>query len=173
MQSICIVLETDCKRNYYSAKEAAMAKKPEESTRSAWPLFVTSHAAVVARIESELAAAGLPELAWYDVLWAIERAPLQRVRLHELADELVFSRSNLTRLVDRIEDAGLVKRARAEDDRRGYYAVITPAGLMLRKKMWPIYSKAIETYFDGHLTRAENTTIRTVLRRVLDAARRS
>lgn len=139
--------------------------------RSAWPLFVTTHAAVVGRIEETLAAAGLPELAWYDVLWAIERAPEQRIRLHELADELVFSRSNLTRLVDRIEEAGLVRRERAQDDRRGYYAVITPAGLALRRKMWPVYSKAIETRFDGHLTQAENATLRTALRRVLDAAR--
>lgn len=150
-----------------------MAKKQAETMRSAWPLFVTSHAAVVARIEQDLAAAGLPELAWYDVLWAIERTADRKVRLHELADELVFSRSNLTRLVDRIEDAGLVKRERAEDDRRGYYAVITPAGRALRKKMWPVYSRAIETYFDGHLTQAENAALRSALRRVLDAARKA
>ncbi|HJQ62139.1 MAG TPA: MarR family transcriptional regulator [Burkholderiales bacterium] len=148
-----------------------MAKNPPETIRSAWPLFVTTHAAVVARIEAALAGAGLPELAWYDVLWAIERSPEQKLRLHELARELVFSRSNLTRLVDRIEEARLVKRERAEDDRRGYYAVITAAGVGLRKKMWPVYSKAIEAYFDRHLTQAENTTVRGVLRRVLDAAR--
>ncbi len=148
-----------------------MSKKQPETTRSAWPLFVTAHAALVERMEAELAAAGLPELAWYDVLWAIERAPGHKLRLHELAHELVFSRSNLTRLVDRIEEAGFVKRERAAADRRGYYAVITPAGLALRKKMWPVYAKAIDSYFDRHLTPAENGVLRTVLRRVLDAAR--
>jgi DNA-binding MarR family transcriptional regulator len=148
-----------------------MTKKQAETTRSAWPLYVTAHAALVERMEADLAAAGLPELAWYDVLWAIERTPGQKLRLHELAHELVFSRSNLTRLVDRIEDAGLVKRERADEDRRGYYAVITAAGLAMRKKMWPVYSKAIETHFDRHLTQAENATMRSVLRRVLDAAR--
>lgn len=148
-----------------------MPKKPPETTRSVWPLFVTAHAALVERMEAELSAADLPELAWYDVLWAIERAPDQKLRLHELAHELVFSRSNLTRLVDRIEEAGFVKRERAADDRRGYYAVITPAGLALRKKMWPVYAKAIETCFDRHLTQAENGVLRSVLRRVLDAAR--
>lgn len=148
-----------------------MAKRQQETTRSAWPLFVTTHAAVVARIEADLAAARLPELAWYDVLWAIERSPDRRVRLHELASELVFSRSNLTRLVDRIEEAGLVKRERAENDRRGYYAVATAAGLALRRRMWPVYSKAIEAYFDGHLTQSENAIVRGALRRVLDAAR--
>jgi DNA-binding MarR family transcriptional regulator len=148
-----------------------MAKKQTETMRSAWPLFVTAHAALIERMEAELAAAGLPELAWYDVLWAIERAPGQKLRLHELAHELVFSRSNLTRLVDRIEGAGLVARERAEDDRRGYYALITRAGLAMRKKMWPVYAKAIESYFDRHLTKAENATMRSVMRRVLDAAR--
>ena len=148
-----------------------MAKKQTETMRSAWPLFVTAHAALIERMEAELAAAGLPELAWYDVLWAIERAPGQKLRLHELAHELVFSRSNLTRLVDRIEGAGLVARERAEDDRRGYYALITRAGLAMRKKMWPVYAKAIESYFDRHLTQAENATMRSVMRRVLDAAR--
>jgi DNA-binding MarR family transcriptional regulator len=148
-----------------------MPKKPPETMRSAWPLFVTAYAALIERMEAELSAAGLPELAWYDVLWAIERAPGQKLRLHELAHELVFSRSNLTRLVDRIEVAGFVKRERAADDRRGYYAVIMPAGLTLRKKMWPVYAKAIENYFDRHLTQAENGVLRSVLRRVLDAAR--
>jgi DNA-binding MarR family transcriptional regulator len=148
-----------------------MAKKQTETMRSAWPLFVTAHAALIERMEAELEAAGLPELAWYDVLWAIERAPGQKLRLHELAHELVFSRSNLTRLVDRIEGAGLVARERAEDDRRGYYALITRAGLAMRKKMWPVYAKAIESYFDRHLTQAENATMRSVMRRVLDAAR--
>lgn len=139
--------------------------------RSAWPLFLTAHAELVGIIESELAAADLPELAWYDVLWALERAPAHRLRLHELAHQLVFSRSNLTRLADRIENAGLLKRERADDDRRGYYAVITAAGLAMRRKMWPVYSRGIAAHFDDHLTRAENDTLRSVLRRVLESAR--
>lgn len=148
-----------------------MKKNQAETIRSAWPLFLTAHAALVGIIEAELAAAGLPELVWYDVLWALERAPAQRLRLHELAHALVFSRSNLTRLADRIEDAGLLQRERADEDRRGYYAVITAQGLAMRRKMWPVYAKAIAAHFDRHLTRTEHETLRGVLRRVLDAAR--
>jgi DNA-binding MarR family transcriptional regulator len=146
-------------------------KNQAETMRSAWPLFLTTHAALVSIIEAELAAADLPELAWYDVLWALERAPSHRLRLHELAHQLAFSRSNLTRLADRIENAGLLKRERADDDRRGYYAVITAAGLALRRKMWPVYRKGIAVHFDDHLTRAENDALRSVLRRVLESAR--
>lgn len=149
-----------------------MYKNPSETMRSAWPVLLTAHAAVVDVIEGELAAAGLPALAWYDVLWALERAPERRLRLHELAHALVFSRSNLTRLIDRIEDAGLVKRARADADRRGYFAVVTAQGLAMRKKMWPTYAKAIETHFDRHLTGAQHDVLRSALRRVLEAARR-
>jgi len=149
---------------------SGMAKNTPETGRSAWPLFITVHARLVERMEEDLAAAGLPELAWYDVLWALERAD-GRLRLHELAHEVVLSRSNLTRLVDRLEDAGLLQRERAEEDRRGYFAVITPRGLSMRRKIWPVYSRAIEAHFDRHLTQSEQQTLRAAFRRVLDAAR--
>jgi DNA-binding MarR family transcriptional regulator len=147
-----------------------MAKNRPETARSAWPLLITAHARLIERMEEDLAAAGLPELAWYDVLWALERAD-GRLRLHELAREVVLSRSNLTRLVDRMEDAGLVRREPAEEDRRGYFAVITPRGLGMRRKMWPIYSRAIEAHFDRHLTQSEQQTLGAAFRRLLDAMR--
>jgi len=148
-----------------------MQKNPSQTGRSAWPVLLIAHAAVVEIIESELVAAGLPALAWYDVLWALERADGHRLRLHELAHELVFSRSNLTRLIDRIEADGLVKRARADADRRGYFAVITAQGLAMRKRIWPVYEKAIDTHFDRHLTPGQQDTLRAGLRLVLNAAR--
>lgn len=149
-----------------------MANKTPETTRSAWPLFITAYDRLVERMEAELAAAGLPELTWYDVLWTLERADGQRLRLHELANAVVLSRSNLTRLVDRLEEAGLLRRERAEEDRRGYFAAVTPQGLALRRKMWPVYSRAIETHFDRHLTGAEQAALRAAFKRVLEAARR-
>ena len=89
-----------------------------DGSSSVWPRFVTGYALVITRIEEWLKAAGLPELAWYDVLWALERAPRGRLRMHELADNTVISRSNLTRLVDRLEAALLVTRDRDCLDRR-------------------------------------------------------
>jgi DNA-binding MarR family transcriptional regulator len=134
-------------------------------------LLLTTHAVLVERIEERLAQADLPPLGWYDVLWALERSPGQRQRMSELAERVVLSRSNLTRLVDRLEDAGLVRRERSEEDRRGAYAVLTDAGKVLRRKMWPIYQAAIRELFEAHLSDEDAGALNAVLRRVLDAAR--
>ena len=54
--------------------------------------------------------AGCIALAWYDVLVGLVEAPERRLRMHELAERVVLSRSTLTRLVDRLEQAGLLQR---------------------------------------------------------------
>ena len=112
----------------------------------------------------------LPPLTWYDVLWGLEQAPEQRLRMSELADKVVLSRSNLTRLVDRLEEAGLVARERSAEDRRGAYAVLTEPGRDLRTRMWPPYQAAIRELFESRLSETEADLMATILRRLLDAA---
>lgn len=146
-----------------------MTKKDDNP--SAWPLLLTGHAVLTGMIERRLADAALPPLAWYDVLWALERAPQHRQRMHELADYVVLTRSNLTRLVDRLEAAGLLRRESDPEDKRGAYAVLEPAGLAMRKKMWTTYSAAIHELFDAHLSAAEQKAIGGALRKVISAAR--
>lgn len=146
-----------------------MTKSTETSRPSAWALFLTAHAVLVERIEARLAEAGLPPLSWYDVLWALERAEDRRLRMSELADMTVLSRSNLTRLVDRLESAGLVARERAEEDRRGAFAVVTSEGRAMRRKMWPVYSTAIKELFEDHIDSREAAQMGDTLRRILDA----
>lgn len=148
-----------------------MRKNVIKTGTSVWPLFLTAHAVLLSKIEARLSKAGLPPLIWYDVLWALERAPDYRLRMSELAEMTVLSRSNLTRLVDRLESAGLVERARAEADRRGAFAVVTRKGTEMRRKMWPIYSAAIKELFDNHIDKNEAAHMETVLQRVLTAAR--
>ena len=146
-----------------------MGKSLETTKGSVWALFLTAHAVLVEEIEVRLANAGLPPLAWYDVLWALERAGSRRLRMRELADMTVISRSNLTRLVDRLETAGLVERERAEDDRRGAFAVVTAEGRTMRRKMWPVYSAAIKELFEDHIAKREAAQMGDTLRRILDA----
>jgi DNA-binding MarR family transcriptional regulator len=129
------------------------------------------HAVLVEKIEARLAEAGLPPLSWYDVLWALERAEDRRLRMSELADMTVLSRSNLTRLVDRLESAGLVERERAADDRRGALAVVTAEGRAMRRKMWPVYSAGIKELFEDHIGSREAAQIGDMLRRILEAVR--
>jgi DNA-binding MarR family transcriptional regulator len=138
---------------------------------SAWPALLTARALVVDAIERRLAEVELPELAWYDVLWALERAPSGRLRMHELASQTVITRSNITRLVDRLETAGLVARERDGKDRRGAFALLTPGGRRMRGEMWKVYGKAIAQLFDGHLSEAEAATLRACLLRIIEAAR--
>lgn len=146
-------------------------RDPDKGAASVWPVFLTAHAVLVARVEAQLAAAGLPPLAWYDVLWALERAQGGRARLSELADRTVLSRSNMTRMIDRLEQAGLVVRERSDEDGRGAYAVLTPAGKAQRARMWPVYKSAISSLFEAHVKPAEARLMHTVLRRMLAAAR--
>ena len=138
---------------------------------SAWPALLTVRALIVDEVERRLTEAGLPELAWYDVLWALERAPAGRLRMHELASQTVITRSNITRLVDRLEAAGLVARERDGEDRRGAFALLTPAGRRMRGEMWKVYGRAIAELFDAHLSEEESATTRACLLRIIEATR--
>jgi DNA-binding MarR family transcriptional regulator len=85
----------------------------------------------------------------------------------ELADRLVVSRYNVTRLVDRLGDEGLVAREPAPDDARGAFAVLTPAGRAMRRKMWPVYGAAIDELFTRHLSAAERKAMEAAFAKVL------
>ena len=143
-----------------------MTEIPDTSTT--WSLFLKVHAVLLEKIEAALKQAGLPPLAWYDVLWALESAPEQRLRMHELASHMVLSRSNLTRLVDRLEEAGLARREASPDDGRGACAAISAKGLALRKKMWPVYQACIANLFNGHIPAGTRLMLQKALRSVLE-----
>jgi len=136
----------------------------------AWAVLLTAHATLLERIESALAAASLPPLSWYDVLWELEKAD-GRLRMIELARRVVLSKSNLSRLADRLEEAKLVERQDAADDRRGYDLVLTRAGRAMRRKMWPVYEAQIQQLFASHLSVEEARVIGEALGRTVKAAR--
>jgi DNA-binding MarR family transcriptional regulator len=147
-----------------------MPKDPDPKGH-AWAVLLTAQATLVEKIEAALAQAKLPPLGWYDVLWELEKADGGKLRMHELARRVVLSRSNLTRLADRLERAGLVAREDTPHDRRGYHCVITRAGLAMRKRMWPEYRAQIERLFSRHLTVEEARTVGSALARAVKAAR--
>ena len=137
---------------------------------SAWRALLNTHASVVGRVEEELAAADLPPLAWYDILWAVRRAPGRQVRMAELADGLTLSRGGVTKLVDRLESAGLLRRERAEDDGRGFYAALTPDGEKMLRRMWPVYARVLRATFVDALSDEEAGVIAEGLDRAKAAA---
>lgn len=124
-----------------------MAATPSPEHIRAWRLLIESQALVVERIEAALAEAELPPLAWYDVLWAVRETPGRRLRQSRLADAVVMSRSGLSRLVDRIEAAGLLRREASPSDRRGTEIVLTDEGRAMLRRMWAIYQDGIARGF--------------------------
>ena len=95
---------------------------------AAWRGLLETHSALVAELDAELERDhGLP-LTSYEVLMYLGDAPHGKLRMGELADRLLLSRSGITRLVDRLARQGLLERERCEDDGRGYYALLTPLG---------------------------------------------
>ncbi len=98
------------------------------SELASWRGFLRVHAALERDLDAELIAAhGLP-LSSYEVLLTVADAPEERMRMSEIADSVLLSRSGVTRLVDRLERDGLVERVPCEDDARGQYAVLTREG---------------------------------------------
>ena len=136
----------------------------------AWAVWLTAHATLLGRIGVALAEAKLPPLEWYDVLWELDKAEGGKLRMRELAQRIVLSRSNLTRLADRLEDAGLIERVDSPEDGRGYDCAITRAGRAMRKRMWPVYKSEIDSLFSRHITLDEARTIGVALARVVKAA---
>lgn len=140
-----------------------------EQHLAAWRAFLKAHATIINLIERDLAEAKRPPLSTYDVLIELYEASEHRLRMHELAERVVLSRSGLTRLVDRLEAEGLLIRDRCGTDRRGAFAVITEQGIEALKQTWPIYARGIAEYFAQWLTLEEAKLLELALSRILQA----
>ncbi len=139
----------------------------------AWARFVTAQAMLLERIEAAFAGAELPPLAWYDVLWILESAEHGRLRMADLARKAVVTRSNVTRLTDRMEKAGLVARADCPVDGRGTVCALTAKGRALRTRMWPVYKKQIDTLFGKHLAVREAESVAELFEKMIDSLKRN
>jgi DNA-binding MarR family transcriptional regulator len=146
-----------------------MPERPQDDGVAVWALFLRAHAAVVRRLDQELEeATGLP-LSWYDVLLELNAVPGRRLRMRDLGERVVLSRSRVSRVVDELAGKGLVVREPDPDDGRGAYAVLTAAGRTALRTSAPVYLSGVERHFAGHLTSAQRTAIQTALTNVLKA----
>ena len=139
--------------------------------RMAWRTLFEAHNLIMQRIDADLEAAGVGSLMDYDVLYCLYESPERRVRLAELADTVLISRSGLTRLVDRLEARGLLQRASCVRDRRGAYAVLTDEGVEELRRIWAVYGKGLADYFAPHASPEELATVQTVFKRIRDDLR--
>ena len=134
--------------------------------RDAWMAVCRTHAAVTGRLQEALTDAGLPPLGWYEVLSALADAPEQHLKMGDLAEALVISRGGLTKLVDRLVKAGLLKRTFCETDRRVSYAALCPAGTEMLAEMQPIVATEIDASFASSLSARQAGTLRESLAKV-------
>ncbi len=141
--------------------------KPDEAVVSAWTGLMRARERLLGLIEADLKTAGMPPLAWYDVLWELARSQSGRLRPYELEERTLLAQYNLSRLIDRLEKEGLVGREVFAQDGRGRWVVITDAGRQLRERMWTVYGKAIETHIGGKLAEGEARMIAGLLDRFL------
>ena len=135
---------------------------------SAWRDLVRSHAAVMGAIEKSLEERELPA-NWIEVLLRLSRAPEGGMRMQELAAQLIFSRSGATRLVDRMEDAGLIRRESCDTDRRGTFAVITDAGREAATRAYPDLVDAARHNFGDYVTVEDIADLRRICGKLLTA----
>ena len=140
---------------------------PLSSTElAAWRSFLRAHATVTRRLEAELVAEHDLPLASYDVLVQLSEAPSRALRMTELAERVLLSRSGLTRLVDRLERDGLVARRACPDDARGTLAVLTDAGLARLQAAWPTHLRGVSQHVTDKLSTEELATLEELLGRL-------
>ncbi len=135
----------------------------------AWRTFLQAHARVVRELERELQAEQGLALTDYDVLVQLSAVEGRRLRMSELADRLLLSRSGVTRLVDRLVSAGMVERVSCDDDRRGQWAALTDAGLRRLREASPTHLRGIAEHFLDRLSADELRSLQESLDRVISA----
>lgn len=144
-----------------------MLRNPSDSVVKAWARLIRAREALVAAVERDLKAAGLPPLAWYDVLLELSRAGDGRLRPFEIEKETLLAQYNLSRLLDRLETEGLIRREPCADDARGQWVVITDKGKALQARIWKVYARSIQRHVGERLDEKSAVTLAGLLGRLI------
>jgi len=139
-------------------------------TVDAWAQLLRASQRLLRHVERDLKDAGFPPLAWYDVLRELDAAEEKRLRQFEIEERAAMTQYNLSRLLDRLEAKGLVRREGCPNDRRGNFVIPTPEGHRLKAEMWPVYEQAISRHFGKAVTAAEARALAAVLRPLAERA---
>ena len=124
-----------------------------------------AQARLLAAIERALKAESLPPLAWYDVLLELGRPEsADGLRPKELEKRILLPQPNVSRLLDRLEAAGLLERTRCDHDGRGQLIVATKEGDAMRKQMWPVYATALHHELGERLSGEELKNLAMLLK---------
>jgi DNA-binding MarR family transcriptional regulator len=140
-----------------------MAGELKPSEMRAWTAFLNAQASLLRQLEAELMEKEDMTLAEFDVLIQLGMAPDRRLRMTELSDRVRLSHSGVTRLVDRLVHAGLVKRTRCDSDRRGTFATLTAAGRARLRRAQPVHLRGIREHFGKRLSASQLSAVAEAL----------
>lgn len=143
--------------------DVIVPKEPSEAVVDAWIALNRAQQAALSRIERAFRDAELPPSAWYDVLWELDKAGAAGLRPFQIERRRLIAQSNVSRLIDRLAQAGFVERQPCEEDGRGQRVVITPAGRDIRKRMWPTYARAIAEAIGHRISEREAAGLANLL----------
>jgi DNA-binding MarR family transcriptional regulator len=145
-----------------------LRSSPTSEQLAAWRAFLRAHASITRALEAELLAEQDLPLASYDVLVQLAEAPDRRLRMTELADAVLLSRSGVTRLVDRLEKGGLVARCPVESDGRGVAARLTDAGLDRLRTASRTHLRGVAHHFVNRLDDADLRVLERISRHLAE-----
>jgi DNA-binding MarR family transcriptional regulator len=148
-----------------------MTELLSESATLAWARLVRAQQKALGGVEAELKRGGFPPLVWYDILLELDRSPEGALRHRDIERRMLLQRYSVTRIVERMEQEGLIERAPCPDDGRGAMAAITKEGRALRGRMWPAYAAAIRRHFADCFTEKELAVLGDYLGRLSAAVR--
>jgi DNA-binding MarR family transcriptional regulator len=152
-----------------SQTQQSLSSPSPERLRT-WRLFFESALALADVLDAELKRdAGIP-VRWYDAMVQLEETP-GGLRMNELAERILYSKSSFTRVVDRMEEAGLVRRVRPENDRRSIFVVLTDEGRNTMERARRHHRHGIEQHFARHLADADIKALTRAFEKVSTHAR--
>jgi DNA-binding MarR family transcriptional regulator len=156
-------------QNEPSTTERSLSS-PTREELVAWRVFFECALALPDILDAELRAADCLSFRWYDVMVQLEEAG-EGLPMNELASRILASKSGLTRVIDKMEEAGLVRRERPAGDRRVVLVFATPKGLEALRQSRVIHRDGIYRHFTEHLDERELARLRTMLQKVREHVR--
>ena len=142
----------------------------EDPVVDAWRGLLVAHSRLVPAVEADLRAAGQVPLSWYDVLLELNAAPGRRLRMSELGQRTVLSRTRVSRVVDELAAAGLAERQPDQADGRSSFAGLTSEGREALRRAWPVYRQAIHRQLAGRLSTQQCRELAALLGQLIAVA---
>src|SRR5262245_51250963 len=143
-------------------------KQPSDAVVDAWIALIRAQQMALLKIERAFREAKLPPHAWYDALWELDRAGTAGLRPFEIEQRMLIAQSNISRLIDRLEEQGHVGRQPCAEGLSGQKMVSSPSGRELSKPRWPAYARAISEAVGHRVSEREAAILGNLLTKLVD-----